>query len=194
MINLAGEQGQTLANEGVEAVRKVIEDTKAPPGVQAYVAGPAALTDDVHVIGNASLASDHADHPRRDRGHAAGGLPLDQHHADPALPDVPRIADRARGGLGAGHPWRLRADDVRRKHPDDACDRGGHRLRHLHLRPLSRRSRHGPGPRCLLLRHLQIRRTRHRRLGPDDRRRDVLPELLRGCPTSPPWAPRSRSA
>ncbi|TGD89805.1 MMPL family transporter [Mycolicibacterium sp. CH28] len=55
MLNLAGEQGQTLANEGVEAVRKVIEDTKAPPGVQAYVAGPAALTHDTHVIGNASL-------------------------------------------------------------------------------------------------------------------------------------------
>ncbi|WP_319447646.1 MULTISPECIES: MMPL family transporter [unclassified Mycobacterium] len=56
MINLAGEQGQTLANEGVDAVRKAIEDTKAPPGVQAYVAGPAALTNDLHVIGNASLA------------------------------------------------------------------------------------------------------------------------------------------
>jgi putative drug exporter of the RND superfamily len=56
MINLAGEQGQTLANEGVQSVRKVIDETKAPPGVQAYVAGPAALTDDLHVIGNASLA------------------------------------------------------------------------------------------------------------------------------------------
>ncbi|MEU0494151.1 MMPL family transporter [Mycobacterium sp. NPDC006124] len=56
MINLAGEQGQTLANEGVDNVRKVIEETKAPPGVQAFVAGPAALTDDLHVIGNASLA------------------------------------------------------------------------------------------------------------------------------------------
>jgi RND superfamily putative drug exporter len=56
MLNLAGEQGMTLANEGVQAVRKVIEDTAAPPGVQAYVAGPAALTDDLHVIGNASLA------------------------------------------------------------------------------------------------------------------------------------------
>lgn len=56
MLNLAGEQGQTLANEGVQAVRKAIEETKAPPGVQAYVAGPAALTDDLHVIGNASLA------------------------------------------------------------------------------------------------------------------------------------------
>ena len=56
MINLAGEQGQTMANEGVDLARKAIADTKAPPGVQAYVAGPAALTDDLHVIGNASLA------------------------------------------------------------------------------------------------------------------------------------------
>ncbi len=56
MLNLAGEQGQTLANEGVQAVRKVIADVKAPPGVQAYVAGPAALTNDLHIIGNASLA------------------------------------------------------------------------------------------------------------------------------------------
>ncbi|CAN5702170.1 MMPL family transporter [soil metagenome] len=56
MINLAGEQGQTEANEGVELIRKVIEETPAPPGVHAYVAGPAALTDDMHVIGNASLA------------------------------------------------------------------------------------------------------------------------------------------
>jgi RND superfamily putative drug exporter len=55
MLNLAGEQGQTLANEGVDAVREVIKDTPAPPGVQAYVAGPAALTDDLHVIGTASL-------------------------------------------------------------------------------------------------------------------------------------------
>jgi len=56
MLNLAGEQGQTLANEGVQAVRSVIADINAPPGVQAYVAGPAALTNDLHIIGNASLA------------------------------------------------------------------------------------------------------------------------------------------
>lgn len=55
MLNLAGEQGMTQANEGVQAVRDVIKNTQAPPGVQAYVAGPAALTYDEHVIGNASL-------------------------------------------------------------------------------------------------------------------------------------------
>jgi putative drug exporter of the RND superfamily len=57
MLNLAGQQGQTLANEGVQKVREVINETAAPPGVRAYVAGPAALTDDMHVIGNASLGT-----------------------------------------------------------------------------------------------------------------------------------------
>ena len=56
MLNLAGNQGTTQANNSVEAVRKVIEHTPAPPGVKAYVTGPAALSDDMHVIGNASLA------------------------------------------------------------------------------------------------------------------------------------------
>ena len=56
MLNLAGNQGTTLANDSVEAVRKVIERNQPPPGVKAYVTGPAALSDDMHVIGNASLA------------------------------------------------------------------------------------------------------------------------------------------
>ncbi|WP_111511978.1 RND family transporter [Mycobacterium kyogaense] len=55
MLNLAGEQGQTLSNTGVQHVREAIANTPAPQGVQAYVTGPAALTDDMHVIGNASL-------------------------------------------------------------------------------------------------------------------------------------------
>jgi RND superfamily putative drug exporter len=56
MLNLAGNQGTTLANDSVEAVRKVIGRNQPPPGVKAYVTGPAALSDDMHVIGNASLA------------------------------------------------------------------------------------------------------------------------------------------
>jgi putative drug exporter of the RND superfamily len=55
MLNLAGDQGTTLANESVEAVRKVVAHTPAPPGVNGYVTGPAALADDQHVIGNASI-------------------------------------------------------------------------------------------------------------------------------------------
>jgi putative drug exporter of the RND superfamily len=56
MLNIAGNQGQTLANDSVEAARDVLHRTPAPPGVKAYVTGPAALSDDMHMIGNASLA------------------------------------------------------------------------------------------------------------------------------------------
>ena len=56
MLNLAGDQGTTMANESVEAVRQVVDKTPAPPGVKAYVTGPAALQDDLHIIGNASIA------------------------------------------------------------------------------------------------------------------------------------------
>ncbi|MGB9223936.1 RND family transporter, partial [Mycobacterium sp.] len=58
MLNLAGNQGTTLANDSVDAVRKVIDPNRnrPPPGVTAYVTGPAALSDDMHIIGNASLA------------------------------------------------------------------------------------------------------------------------------------------
>ncbi len=55
LLNLVGNQGETFANESVNAVRKAIADTPAPPGVKAYVAGPAALTADLRAIGDASL-------------------------------------------------------------------------------------------------------------------------------------------
>jgi putative drug exporter of the RND superfamily len=56
MINLDGNQGTTIANQSVQAVRKAVAATPAPPGVKAYVTGPAALAYDQHVAGNASLA------------------------------------------------------------------------------------------------------------------------------------------
>ena len=56
MLNLAGNQGTTQANNSVEAVRKVIDQNPPPAGLKVYVTGPAALSDDMHVIGNASLA------------------------------------------------------------------------------------------------------------------------------------------
>ncbi len=55
-LNLAGNQGTTLANNSVEAVHKVIEHNQPPPGLKAYVTGPAAQSYDMHVIGNKSLA------------------------------------------------------------------------------------------------------------------------------------------
>ena len=55
-VNIAGNKGTTQANKSVDAVRHVVDNEPAPPGVKAYVTGPAALSDDMHIIGNASLA------------------------------------------------------------------------------------------------------------------------------------------
>lgn len=55
ILNLAGEQGTTLANESVEAVREVVDRTPPPPGVKAYVTGSTAHSYDEYMIGNASI-------------------------------------------------------------------------------------------------------------------------------------------
>jgi RND superfamily putative drug exporter len=54
-VNLRGDQGGAVGDKSVDAVRKIVEDSKPPPGVKAYVAGQGALTDDTIVVGNASL-------------------------------------------------------------------------------------------------------------------------------------------
>ncbi|UVO14184.1 MMPL family transporter [Mycobacterium sp. SVM_VP21] len=46
-INTAGDQGSTLGNESVDAVRKIVASVPAPDGVRAYVTGQAALTTDM---------------------------------------------------------------------------------------------------------------------------------------------------
>jgi putative drug exporter of the RND superfamily len=56
MVNIAGDQGTHLANESVGAVREIVDHSTPPPGVKAYVTGPAALTDALQLIANASLA------------------------------------------------------------------------------------------------------------------------------------------
>ncbi|BBX21455.1 membrane protein [Mycolicibacter terrae] len=54
-VYLAGNMGETLANDSVKSVQKIIADTPAPPGVHAYVTGGAALNADQHIAGDKSL-------------------------------------------------------------------------------------------------------------------------------------------
>ena len=54
-LYLAGNMGETLANESVEAVKKVVESVPPPPGVKTYVTGPSALIADTHIAGDRSL-------------------------------------------------------------------------------------------------------------------------------------------
>ncbi|CAM4312970.1 Membrane transport protein mmpL8 [Mycobacterium basiliense] len=55
-VNLAGKQGELLANESVDAVRRIVDSTPAPPGVTAYVTGGPALAADLHKSGDKSMA------------------------------------------------------------------------------------------------------------------------------------------
>lgn len=53
-VFLAGRQGETLANESVDAVRRIVSTVQAPDGIRAYLAGPAAVTTDQLEFGNKS--------------------------------------------------------------------------------------------------------------------------------------------
>lgn len=54
-VYLAGSQGESLANESVAAVRKIVEGVTPPPGVKAYVTGPAAVFADQSVAGERGI-------------------------------------------------------------------------------------------------------------------------------------------
>ena len=51
-VFLAGNQGEALSLESVDAVRDIVNHTPPPPGVKAYVAGPAAQIADQFEVGN----------------------------------------------------------------------------------------------------------------------------------------------
>jgi putative drug exporter of the RND superfamily len=54
-LNLAGNQGTTLGQESVAAVRNIVERTPPPPGVKVYATGPAALVADMQQSGDRSI-------------------------------------------------------------------------------------------------------------------------------------------
>jgi RND superfamily putative drug exporter len=54
-VNLAGMPASTLANASTEAVRNIVARTPAPPGVTAYVTGPAAIGSDMNQSGDRTV-------------------------------------------------------------------------------------------------------------------------------------------
>lgn len=54
-INLAGNQGTTLGQDSVAAVRHIIAQNPPPPGLAAYVTGPSALLSDMQSAGDNSI-------------------------------------------------------------------------------------------------------------------------------------------
>ena len=54
-VSLAGKPGEALGNESVEAIQHIVAQTPAPPGVKAYVTGPAAIITDMSHSGDRTL-------------------------------------------------------------------------------------------------------------------------------------------
>jgi RND superfamily putative drug exporter len=54
-VNLAGNQGETLGLESVEAIREIVDRSHPPAGVHAYVTGQAPLTTDMTEAGDKSM-------------------------------------------------------------------------------------------------------------------------------------------
>ncbi len=54
-LNLAGNQGSTLGNESIRAVRVVLGRTPPPAGMRVYLTGPAALTTDMNEAADKSM-------------------------------------------------------------------------------------------------------------------------------------------
>src|SRR6476620_516744 len=50
-LYLAGNQGESLANESVDSVRNIVNNTPPPPGLKAYVTGAAPLVTDQFEVG-----------------------------------------------------------------------------------------------------------------------------------------------
>jgi RND superfamily putative drug exporter len=54
-LYLSGNQGESLANESVQAVRDIVANNPPPAGIKAFVTGPAPLTNDQHHAGDKSI-------------------------------------------------------------------------------------------------------------------------------------------
>ncbi|MCH9761305.1 MAG: MMPL family transporter [Actinomycetia bacterium] len=54
-VKLAGNMGETLANESVEAVKNIVDGLQPPPGVEVFVTGASAMTADQQLAGDRSL-------------------------------------------------------------------------------------------------------------------------------------------
>jgi len=54
-VKTAGNQGESLANESIHAVKEIVDSVPPPTGVKAYVTGPAALMADQHIASDRSM-------------------------------------------------------------------------------------------------------------------------------------------
>jgi RND superfamily putative drug exporter len=51
-VYLSGNQGTSLANQSVDSIRNIVNNSPPPPGIKAYVTGPAPLVTDQFEVGS----------------------------------------------------------------------------------------------------------------------------------------------
>src|SRR4051812_26411324 len=51
-VYLAGNQGESLSNQSVDSIRNIVDQMPPPPGLKAYVTGPAPLVTDQFEVGS----------------------------------------------------------------------------------------------------------------------------------------------
>lgn len=55
LVRVAGDQGSTVSDESIRAVRELVADVQPPDGVKVYVSGSAPLSTDMLQVGNQSM-------------------------------------------------------------------------------------------------------------------------------------------
>lgn len=55
LVRVAGDQGSTVSDESIRAVRELVSEVQPPTGVKVYVSGSAPLSTDMLQVGNQSL-------------------------------------------------------------------------------------------------------------------------------------------
>ena len=163
-LYLAGNQGESLANESVQSVRDIVASATPPPGVKAYVTGPAALTNDQHHAGDKSV--------RLITFITIGVIFMMLMFVYRSFVTVGARAGhdvhRVVGGPGNRRSARLlrphRAVDIRGQPAHHAGDCRGNGLRDIFGRSLSRGAPDGRGSRNRLLHNVSRHRPRYPRL------------------------------
>ena len=193
-MNLAGDQGEALANESVRAVRDIVHRIPPPPGVSAYVTGPAPLVADMNRAGDDSILK-----ITIVTVVVILAMLLFVYRSIITvffvLLTVGVQVQVARGVVALLADQRsYRTFNVRRQSVGIARDRGGNGLRDILLRAVSRGASGRRGPGNGLLHHLPQRHQGGFGFGSDHCRGDLLPELHPAAVFPDSWASPARWA
>ena len=144
-VFLAGNQGSALANEGVGAIRDIVEHMQAAAGCQGLCHRRGAAHLRSVRRGQQGDREGHRDHHRRDRGDVVLRLPLHPHDAARAGHGPRRNVRRPRNRRLSWQRRVHRAVDIRDEPAHVAGDRRRNGLRDIFRRPLpgSARRRRG---------------------------------------------------